>query len=230
MNSHPVRLFLLRKKILHPIVLFVMTFVYICSCSSSPPGVIILCAGDSITAADYPRYLQRSLRGDGFRVRVLNYGRDGNTSGEYLEFLKENTTILAEEHPRFILLQLGTNDVREDGDRTSADQFEANMTEIIRIFSTFKTRTGDAAQIVLATIPPIPAGASFPFSQSSQERVVSEINPRIYQLAKDNGLALVDNHYLFSRNPHLLPEVHPSREGYRELAKNWYRAIRPMIR
>jgi lysophospholipase L1-like esterase len=191
--------------------------------------LIILCAGDSITAADYPRYLQRSLRGDGFRVRALNYGRDGNTSGEYLKFLKENTIALSEEYPHFVLLQLGTNDVREDSDKTSADQFEANMTEIIQIFAQFKTRSGKATKIVLATIPPIPEGTTFPFSQESRRRVVSEINPRIYQLAKNNGLALVDNHYLFSRNPQLLPDVHPSKEGYRELAKNWYRAIRPMI-
>jgi lysophospholipase L1-like esterase len=191
--------------------------------------VIILCAGDSITAADYPRYLQRSLRGDGLRVQALNYGRDGNTSGEYLQFLRENTSTLAEEHPHFVLLQLGTNDVREDGDKTTGDQFEANMTEIIRIFSDFKTRSGASTRIVLATIPPIPEGSSFPFTQESRQRVISEINPRIYQLAKANGLALVDNYYLFSRNPHLLPDVHPSKEGYRELAKNWYRAIKPMI-
>jgi lysophospholipase L1-like esterase len=103
------------------------------------------------------------------------------------------------------------------------------MTEIIQIFSQFKTRSGEATKIVLATIPPIPEGTAFPFSQESQQRVVSEINPLIYMLAKDNGLALVDNHYLFSRQPHLLPDVHPSKEGYRELAINWYRAIKPMI-
>ena len=229
MSSQPIALSIRGGIRPYFIGLCLLALVYLCSCSSSPPGVIILCAGDSITAAEYPRYLQRSLRGDGFRVQVLNCGRNGNTSGEYLNFLKENAAALAEEHPHFILLQLGTNDVREDGDRTSTDQFEANMTEIFRIFSEFKTRSGDATRIVLATILPIPEGTSFPFSEASRERVVSEINPRIYQLAKDNGLALVDNYYLFSRNPHLLPDVHPSKEGYRELAKNWYRAIRPMI-
>ncbi|MFC2164429.1 SGNH/GDSL hydrolase family protein [Acidobacteriota bacterium] len=209
--------------------LLALALVYFCACSSSPPGLIILCAGDSITAAEYPRYLQRSLRGDGIRVQVLNYGRDGNTSGEYLDFLKVNVATLTADHPHFVLLQLGTNDVREDGDKTSAGQFEANMTEIIHIFAQFKTRSGKATRIVLATIPPIPEGTSFPFSRESRQRVISEINPRIYKLAKNNGLALVDNHYLFSRHPHLLPDVHPSKEGYRELAKNWYQAIKPMI-
>lgn len=209
--------------------LFALMLVYFGACSASPPGLIILCAGDSITAAEYPRYLQRSLRGDGLRVRVLNYGRDGNTSGEYLNFLKENTAALAAHQPHYVLLQLGTNDVREDGDRTSAARFEANMTEIVRIFSQFKTRSGDATRIILATIPPIPQNTAFPFTQESRQRVASEINPLIYKLAKDNGLSLVDNYYLFSRQPNLLPDVHPSKEGYRELAKNWYRAIKPMI-
>jgi len=207
----------------------ILTLAYLYSCSSSPPGVIILCAGDSITAAEYPRYLQRSLRGDGLRVQVLNYGRDGNTSGEYLEFLKENAAEMAGKQPNFVLLQLGTNDVREDSDKTSVDQFEANMTAITHIFSQFKTRAGKPTKVVLATIPPIPEGVSFPFSRSSRQRVDTEINPRIFKLAKDNGLALVDNHYLFSRQPDLLPGIHPSKEGYKELAKNWYRAIKPMI-
>jgi len=229
MNSPVTNLLSLRTDRRCQIGLYALVFAFLFSCSSSPPGVIILCAGDSITAADYPRYLQRSLRGDGFRVQALNYGRDGNTSGEYLDFLKENATTLAEEHPHFVLIQLGTNDVREDSDKTSADRFEANMTEIIKIFSQFKTRSGEATRIVLATIPPIPESTPFPFSADSRQRVVSEINPRIYRLAKDNGLALVDNYYLFSRQPHLLTGVHPSKEGYKELAKNWYRALRPMI-
>jgi len=229
MSIGQIELSILKTRELCKLGLLALALVYFCSCSSSPPGLIILCAGDSITAAEYPRYLQRSLRGDGIRVKTLNYGRDGNTSGEYLDFLKENAATLAEEQPHFVLLQLGTNDVREDSDKASADQFEANMTEIIQIFSQFKTRSGEATKIVLATIPPIPEGTAFPFSQESQQRVVSEINPLIFKLAKDNGLALVDNHYLFSRQPHLLPDVHPSKEGYRELATNWYRAIKPMI-
>ena len=229
MNSGQIELSILKTRKLCKMGLLALALVYFCSCSSSPPGLIILCAGDSITAAEYPRYLQRSLRGDGIRVQALNYGRDGNTSSEYLDFLKENAATLATEHPHFVLLQLGTNDVREDSDKVSADQFEANMTEIIQIFAQFKTRSGEATKIVLATIPPIPEGTAFPFSQESQQRVVSEINPLIYMLAKDNGLALVDNHYLFSHQPHLLPDVHPSKEGYRELAINWYRAIKPMI-
>lgn len=214
---------------LYTMMFFALALIYFFPCTSSPPGVIILCAGDSITAAEYPRFLQRSLRGEGLRVQAINCGRNGNTSGEYLDFLKENASALAEEHPHFVLLQLGTNDVREDSDKTSADQFEANMTEIIRIFAQFKTRSGQATKIVLATIPPIPEGTPFPFSSESRQRVVSEINPIIYKLAKNNGLTLVDNYYLFSRQPHLLTDVHPSKEGYRELAKNWYRAIKPMI-
>ena len=88
MNLGQIELFILNTRKLCKMGLLALALVYFYSCSSSPPGLIILCAGDSITAAEYPRYLQRSLRGDGIRVQALNYGRNGNTSGEYLDFLK----------------------------------------------------------------------------------------------------------------------------------------------
>ncbi len=199
-------------------------------CSSSPQGFIVLCAGDSITAADYPRFLQRRFDQDGILVKVLNYGRSGDTSGEYLAFLKKNTQILSKEHPDFILIQLGTNDLREDQDNTSATQFSANMKDIINIFSGFKTRSGKAPQSLIATIPPIPENSPSPFTEKSHRRVRDEINPIIRQIADDQGLVLVDNYTLLLDQSHLLPEVHPSREGYRQIALNWYNSLKPLIK
>ncbi|MEE9503418.1 MAG: SGNH/GDSL hydrolase family protein [Candidatus Aminicenantaceae bacterium] len=199
-------------------------------CSSSPQGFIVLCAGDSITAADYPRFLQRRFDQDGILVKVLNYGRSGDTSGEYLAFLKKNTQILSKEHPDFILIQLGTNDLREDQDNTSATQFSANMKDIINIFSGFKTRSGKTPQSLIATIPSIPENSPSPFTEKSHRRVRDEINPIIRQIADDQGLVLVDNYTLLLDQSHLLPEVHPSREGYRQIALNWYNSLKPLIK
>ena len=71
----------------------------ILSCSSSPQGVIVLCAGDSITESCYPSFLQRMLKKDGIRSKVLNFGRSGYTSGEYLSFLERDKEVLAENKP-----------------------------------------------------------------------------------------------------------------------------------
>ena len=208
----------------------VISMLFFSFCSSQPQGFIILCAGDSITADDYPRFLQRRFDQDGILAKVLNYGRSGNTSGEYLAFMKKNIAVLSEEHPDFILIQLGTNDLREDLDYTSTAQFSENMKDIIDIFSGFKTRSGKTSQCLIATIPPIPENYSFPFTEDSQRRVREEINPALKQIADAKGLVLVDNYALLLDQPQLLPEVHPSREGYRQIARNWFDSLKPLIK
>jgi lysophospholipase L1-like esterase len=200
-----------------------------CSCAGPERGVIILCAGDSITEQGYPRYLRAALRADGIRVRVLNYGRSGNTSAEYLSFLKGNGDKLRAERPDIVLLELGTNDVRMDGDSAAAADFKRNIREIVGIFKGFRTRAGEAPAIYLAAIPPIPEGTPFPFGPDSEARVVAEINPAIKAVCADLELGFVDNHTLFVRAPDLLPGVHPTSKGYKAMAASWYAAIRERL-
>jgi lysophospholipase L1-like esterase len=223
-----------RHSLLALIIVFVLTPCFLSPysfCSSPPPrGVIILCAGDSLTDSAYPRDLQRLLARDGVAARVLNFGRKGDTSGEYRRFLENRQAALANEHPDFILLQLGTNDVRLDGDLTDTPAFAGNMRAIIAVFRGFTDRRGRKARLLLGLIPPVPDSAGFPFGPASRERVTREINPLIRQIAQEESLVLVDNHSLFLASPELLPDVHPSREGYRRLARNWYAALAPLIK
>lgn len=201
-------------------------------CRSPEPGpgnVIVLCAGDSLTQGGYPRHLKRLLERDGVRARVLNYGRSGNTSCEYLGFLETNRRRLGDEKPDFVLLQLGTNDVRIDGDRTGAAEFERNMRRIIKNFKGFRSRRGRAPRIFLALVPPVPPGVAFPFADESSVRVEKEINPALRRLAGELGVDLVDNFTLFSEAPGLLPDVHPTTEGYRRLAASWHSALKPHL-
>ena len=201
-----------------------------CSCSGPERSVIILCAGDSITEQGYPRFLRAALRADGVRARVLNYGRSGNTSAEYLAFLEGNGDRLGAERPDIVLLELGTNDVRVDGDRVKVADFERNVREIAGIFKRFRTRAGEPPAVFLAAIPPVPEGTPFPFGPDSGARVDAEINPAVRAVCSDLGLGFVDNHALFTRAPELLPGVHPSPEGYKAMAAAWYEAIRERVR
>lgn len=207
---------------------FIIVFS-LCSCSPPRRAVTILCAGDSLTDSEYPHDLERLLRHEGFSARVLNFGRKGDTSGEYRRFLEKEKPVLAGTHPDFILLQLGTNDVRLDGDLTDTPAFARNMREIVAVFGGFSNRRGGRSILLLSTIPPVPASAGFPFGPASRERVETEINPALRNLARDERLVLVDNNALFSSSPELLPDVHPSREGYRRLARNWYEALAPRL-
>jgi lysophospholipase L1-like esterase len=213
------------------IFIFALSVLFLTTACSTPRhGLIILCAGDSLTDSEYPGDLARLLRGDGIPARVLNFGRKGNTSGEYLRFLEGRRSALAKERPDFILLELGTNDVRLDGDRTSSPDFARNMRAIIAIFRGFSTRSGGRPVILLASIPPVPETAAFPLGPASAERVSREINPLIRDIAREERLVFVDNYAVFAGSPELLPGVHPSREGYRRLARNWHDALAPLIR
>jgi lysophospholipase L1-like esterase len=210
-------------------IVLLMPF-FISVCVSSPRGMIVFCAGDSLTAAAYPHFLQRILNRDGLPARVLNFGRSGNTSGEYLDFLVKNMERLIAERPDFILLQLGTNDIRTDLDFTPTERFRDNMKKILAAFRRFRKRDGRIPVVLLSTIPPVPSAGLLPFDAESLRRVEAEINPTIRALAAEEGIIVVDNHGLFIRRPDLLPDVHPSREGYRLLAENWSAALRPLLK
>jgi lysophospholipase L1-like esterase len=207
--------------------LVLLIFTLFISCSSAPPAnYIILCAGDSITEIGYPPFLQRILKDEGIRAKVVNQGKSGHNSGEYLAYLEKNKNTLAQYFPDYICLQLGTNDVRTDHDQVSNEEFYAHMKEIIRIFRTFRTRARNTPRILVATIPPIPSSTSFPFAPISADRVDQEINPLIHQIAAEEKCTLVNNFSVFLNSPGLLPEVHPSDLGYETIARNWYAALK----
>jgi lysophospholipase L1-like esterase len=209
-------------------VLLLMPF-FISFCSTSPEGIIVFCAGDSITAEAYPHFLQRIFNSEGRRAKVLNYGRNGHTSGEYLSFLEKNRDRLEAECPDFILLELGTNDVRADIDLTPTSVFKSNMKRIIEIFRSFKSRSGKTPVIFLATIPPVPEGTPLPFTPESVARVEAEINPALKSISQEERIPLVDNFTLFFKEPGLLRGVHPTLEGYRRLARRWFESLQPFL-
>jgi len=197
--------------------------------SSSPPRPpVVLCAGDSITAGGYPWYLQRRLDEAGYRLEVINAGEKGNTSGEYLGFLRRSR-IVAQTNPRWVLLQLGTNDVRSDDDATSVERFRGNLEAILGIVAGHRNPDGSSPRVLLATIPPVPVEIAGHFNAASRLRVESEINPAIREIAGRRQLALVDTHELFAARPDLLPGVHPNEKGYRALADAWYDTLAPLL-
>jgi lysophospholipase L1-like esterase len=208
------------------VCLILMFAILFCFCSQSPRGIIILCVGDSITETGYPRYLQKILRNEGIKAKIFNQGKSGHNSGEYLTFLERNQDTLSESTPDFVLLQLGTNDVRVDHDQTSANDFYNNMKQIILLLRRLKTRTGKKTLILLASIPPVPENIPFPFAPESRKRIEEEINPLIHKIALEEKIPLVDNFSLFLQSPHLLPDIHPSQEGYKALAQNWFKALK----
>ncbi len=221
------------KPIFRPLLLLLLNCLTVCCrrdpiipIQTGPP--VILCAGDSITAAGYPGYLQELMEKDGLLVQVINAGRKGDNTAEYIRYL-ERSRIVERIDPSWILLQLGTNDLRIDSHATTTEQFKKNIDAILDRIERHRLPDGSSAQIILATIPPIPLEVRWHFDASSRVRVEAEINPAIRDIAHRRGLILADNHALFVGRPDLLPEIHPSKKGYRVLAESWHRILAPLV-
>jgi lysophospholipase L1-like esterase len=189
---------------------------------------VILCAGDSITAASYPKYLKQFLAHDGLPVQVINAGAKGDSTAEYIRFL-EKSQIIERCDPSWVLLQLGTNDLRIDSHATTTMQFRKNIELILDRIGRHRNQDGSYPQIILATIPPITVEIRWHFNAGSRARVEAEINPTIRDIARRRGLLLADIHALFAARPELLREIHPSEEGYRVLAGDWHRILAPLV-
>jgi lysophospholipase L1-like esterase len=200
-----------------------------CRGETQPPTLpVVLCAGDSITAGGYPWHLKRRLDEAGYRLQVINAGEKGNTSGEYLGFLRRSR-ILERTNPRWVLLQLGTNDVRSDGDATSVEQFREHLDAILDLVAGHRNPDGSSPGVLLATILPVPVEIAGHFSAASRVRVDTEINPAIREIAGRRQIRLVDNHRLFADRPELLPGIHPNEQGYRALGDFWYDTLAPLL-
>lgn len=221
------------KPVLRPLALLLLHCLAV-GCRREPlvPALnglpVILCAGDSITAASYPKHLKKLMLRDGFPVQVINAGVKGDSTAEYIRFL-ERSRIIERTDPNWVLLQLGTNDLRIDSHATTTEQFRKNLEAILDRIGRHRNKNGSFPRIILATIPPIPIEVRWHFNSGSRRRVEAEINPAIRDIARRRGLILAEIHALFAGRPDLLPEIHPSEEGYRVLAAAWHRILVPLV-
>jgi len=197
-----------------------------------PPGGQILCLGDSLTEnpdGGYIHYLSHLLKKRGYRLSVISAGRPGHTSGEYYRYLRQSS-ILTRTRPDFILLMLGTNDVRIDQDHTPLPRYRAQMTQIIRLILENTRHPGRDPRLILMTVPPIFQPDLPSFDHRSIRRIKEEILPTIRKLGQIHGLMVIDIHRFFQDHPGLLPGIHPRPEGYRQMAAWIIRSLRPFIR
>ncbi|MCI0470090.1 MAG: SGNH/GDSL hydrolase family protein, partial [Candidatus Aminicenantes bacterium] len=174
-----------------------------------------------LTASSYGQYtrrLQRLFNTGSLKGNVYSAARPGNTSGEYLEYLGASN-IIRKINPHILVIMLGTNDVRIDGDHTETARFEENMRKIIALIENYKKPGSAKFFVFLATIPPIFKCDLATFDKTSQRRVEQEIVPVIRKLAGEKRLHLLDVYRFFEKKPHLLPGIHPSKEGYRAMAE-----------
>ena len=216
------------------VVLLVILFFFANGRSTGQShSTVILCLGDSMTEGDfggYPACLRRLTKTKFPGVRVLSAARPGHNSREYVAFLR-NSDVLRKYRPDIVLLMLGTNDARTDGDKSSSNEFRDEMDRIVdMIHDAGIGKYRGAGAIFIATIPPIFSIDLPNFSEESKRRIVGEINPEIRRMARERSLPLVDVERLFMENRALLPGIHPNASGYRKMAETFFAAIRPELR
>jgi lysophospholipase L1-like esterase len=144
--------------------------------------LVFMAFGDSITcgsgsssestATGYPKLLETKLKQhyDGY-FHSINAGVSGEDT--YQGFERFARTLDA-TNPDLVLLMEGTND---HGDRTSFDEIEENLRNMVR------TALGRGIQVIIATIPPVIANQYR--DRSAQMARITAFNPRIYAIAAD---------------------------------------------
>lgn len=192
--------------------------------------VYVYCLGDSITAGSYPQYIESLLKKINKNVHVINKGVPGHNSYQYLKYMIRNKFPNDEMQIDYVLIQLGTNDIRIDTDQTSTEQFIKNMKEIIHRFKMHRNDNDSHPKVFLSTIPPIVIKIPHFFDETSRSRVEKEINPAIFQIGQEENCPVVNNYELFINNPNLLPEIHPNEDGYKAMAENWFKMLSPYIK
>lgn len=225
-----------RKKItiilLIPIIILVLGYIILKPFSNIKSNYDILCIGDSITTSsygDYTKHLADFINTKNIKLKVCSGARPGNTTGEYLKYLKRSN-LLKKTTPNYVIVMLGTNDVRIDGDNTPANQFYNNMKTIIKIIKNHKNPDGSKIIIFIATIPPIFNIDLNPFNKTSKTRIDKEIVPLIKKIAKEEKINLIDIYTYFKNKPELLPGIHPNKDGYLSIAKFMFKNILPYIK
>ena len=182
-----------------------------------PDAIRVACIGNSITDGHgiemasqygYPALLQKAL-GDGYWVK--NFGVSGRTmlnKGD-VAYMNEQAWRDAQAfQPDIAIIKLGTNDTKPQNWKYSSE-FKQDLEQMIKALG--------KAKIFLCT--PIPA-----FKDSwniNDSIIVNGVIPIQKQVAKKNGLQLIDLHTLMLNDEELIqPDgIHPNEKGVAKMAE-----------
>jgi acyl-CoA thioesterase-1 len=178
----------------------------------------IVCFGDSLTAGygvepdkSYPDVLQRELDRAGYRYRVLNFGRSGETTQDGLTRLP----YVVKQRPQIVIVEFGANDELRG---QAAYRSENNLMQMMQ-------------QLLDAGAHVVLAGVTLPaISGSEYSRKFDAMYTR---LAARYRLPLIP--FLLdgvAANPQLMQEdgLHPNTEGTRLVAQTVMSKIEPLPR
>ena len=186
----------------------------------------VACVGDSITEGtglsnpgqdSYPAQLS-TIVGQDWDVR--NFGKKSATLMKSGSLPYWNTSPFVPSHefnPDVVIIMLGTNDAKP-GNWTNNSTFVSDYTAMIQSYKNLPSQP-----IVYVCYPPpvyaVVAGIT-------DARIKNEVIPKIAQVASENGVRVIDIYSALSNKKALFPDnVHPNKEGARQLAQTVYQTI-----
>lgn len=186
--------------------------------------VRVVCIGDSITegiGADegksYPSQLQELL---GPKWEVLNCGLSGRTllrKGDFPYWVEDAFTRAKDFKPDVVVIMLGTNDSKPQNWQYK-DEFAGDYKDLVAEFQKLPSKP----RIYVCRPCPIPD----PGNYGIDEKPIQEQIPLINQLAKEQGLGVIDMNSALRPYPEMLPDkVHPNTAGATVMAKTVYEAL-----
>jgi len=213
--------------------LFIAATVTLTSCTTQTESLIreadfkspirVACIGDSITYGygvndrdhnSYPTQLGVML---GPKWVVRNFGINGATA------LKRGTRPYTDQpsfrdalafKPNVVVIQLGTNDTNAKSWPKHHEEFFSDYLELIHSFAALETRP----RIYLCR--PVPLFRDRGKDYDTDKILVSEVIPKINQIARRKRLPVVNLYAEFEDKSALFPDgVHPNAEGARIMAQ-----------
>lgn len=199
--------------------------------AESNGGVRVMPLGDSITEGTqipggYRTGLWQRLSGAGYRVDFVGTQFNGPAAlgdhdhqghpGWRIDQIDANIVgWLGTTSPRTVLLHIGTNDVLQNYNVSSAPARLSTLIDHI-------TSAAPAADVFVATIIPLASAG-----QEAAARTFNSAVPGIVQSKVNSGkrVHLVDMHAALT-TADLIDGVHPTAGGYDKMAATWYTALR----
>ena len=199
--------------------------------AESNGGVRVMPLGDSITEGTqvpggYRIGLWQRLSGAGYRVDFVGTQFNGPAAlgdhdhqghpGWRIDQIDANITgWLRTATPRTVLLHIGTNDILQNYNVSSAPSRLSALVDRI-------TAAAPNADVFVATIIPLASAG-----QEAAGRTFNAALPGIVQSKKNSGkrVHLVDMHAALT-TADLIDGIHPTAGGYDKMAAAWYSALR----
>lgn len=185
----------------------------------------VACVGDSITWGftivnrrrdSYPAVLQELL-GSGYEVKNFGYNDASARFDADTPYVKKRVYRQSLEwNPDIVLLMLGTNDTKPRN--WDPEIFRRDYRKLVESYSKHR--------VVLIAPIQVFQPLHIPFLGLVSETMENGVRPAIKEIARSEGLEMVDLVNLFTDSTYLLDGVHPQAAGARMLAEAIYKAVK----